>query len=77
MSNREKDDGNTSSPEGDDRAAGDHDSGQAMQINENTIDDPEPVSDEDFLDKDLHSRRDTPATDQALQINENTIADKD
>lgn len=49
--------------------------GQGIQINQNTIDDPErpePVPGDDHL----HSRQDVPKQDQGIQINDNTIADK-
>ena len=52
------------------------DRGQAIQINENTVDDPNPPE-ADPGDDHLHSRTDVPKRDQALQINENTIADKE
>ena len=51
------------------------DGDQAMQINDNTIADPEPPKTEPDDDQ-LHSRRDVDKTDQALQINED-MADDD
>ena len=52
------------------------DRGQAIQINDNTIDDPNPPE-ADPGDDHLHSRTDFKKTDQALQINDNTVADED
>ena len=52
------------------------DPGQAIQINENTIEDPERPE-PDCGDDHLHSRRDFPKRDQALQINENTVDDEE
>lgn len=53
----------------------DNDQGQAMQINDNTIDDPNPPE-ADPGDDHLHSRSDFDKTDQAMQINDNTVADE-
>jgi len=52
-----------------------NDDGQAIQINENTIEDPNPPE-ADPGDDHLHSRRDFDKKDQALQINDNTVADE-
>lgn len=54
----------------------DDDSGQALQINENTIDDPGTDGEVRTQNEDQHGRRDVPESDQALQINDNTIDDK-
>jgi hypothetical protein len=51
----------------------DNPSGQALQINENTIDDPKPP--EATNASQGHSRRDLETKDQALQISENSIGD--
>ncbi len=59
-----------------DQASDDGDRGQAIQINDNTIDDPNPPEAKPGDDH-LHSRTDVPKRDQALQINDNTIADKE
>jgi len=51
------------------------DADQAIQINDNTIADPNPpeaVPGDDHL----HSRKDVDNQDQAMQINDNTIADE-
>jgi len=50
------------------------DSDQAIQINDNTIADPNPPEAEPGDDH-LHSREDVDKQDQAIQINNNTIAD--
>jgi hypothetical protein len=50
-------------------------SGQALQINDNTIDDPKQP--EATNASQGHSRRDVETKDQAIQINENTIDDPD
>lgn len=49
---------------------------QGMQINENTIADPEAPEAEPGHDH-LGERDDAPMKDHGLQINENTIADED
>ena len=65
------DDPQGDNPRNDDTEASDD--GQAIQINENTIDDPDQPEPEPGDDH-LHSRTDVPKRhDQAIQINENTI----
>lgn len=52
-----------------------NDTDQAIQINDNTIADPNPPE-ADPGDDHLHSRQDVDKNDQAMQINDNTIADE-
>ena len=67
---------NTTKPSADQADAREKtDERQALQINENTVEDPEPRSPDDFRDTDVHGRRDVPTRKQGLQINENTIDD--
>ena len=74
MSNRESSNTADSRDERADPSDG-NDEGQALQINENTIEDPDPRSADDYRDTGLHGRRDVPTREQGLQINENTIDD--
>lgn len=52
---------------------------QPFNVNENTVDDPDPKTEEDVDDAvDAHSRKDHPMrADQPFGVNDNTVGDSD